>query len=138
MTLSDALARKGDERDSILDLYRKNHIGLEDLERQLRKIAAEEDGVRDRLTYLRTEEDTRKSMSSRLAGAGELLDTLRSRLKDDLTWEEKRELVELLVVDVTVDGEEKQQEKEPQVTVTYAFDGRAVTSTDTDSWRRPA
>lgn len=50
-----ALARKRDEKDSMLDLYRRQRIALPDLERQLEKIADEERQLGDRLTQMDAE-----------------------------------------------------------------------------------
>ena len=61
-------------------------------------------------------------IAARLHDAQYLLTTLRARLKADFTWEEKRDLVEKLVLGIKVDGP-------GQIIVTYAFDGSVATRT---------
>ena len=138
-----ALSRKVEEKDRVLDLYRRGRITIADLERQLEKIATEEAGLKVRLISLETTLQGQEAIARRLMEAQELLHTLRQRLKEEFTWEEKREIVEALVLNIQVDTISEEESKTPQLTVTYAFDGRAgsrcvANHTDMDSSPRRA
>ena len=120
--LASAVAHKQDERDSILDLYRHKTINLADLETQLDKITREEASLKERLAELDHQSQEEATISARLMDAQTMLEELRAQSKDDYSWEEKREIIELLVLEVVVrppeDGEHRHH-----VTVTYVFDG---------------
>ena len=110
----------------MLDLYRRGRITGADLERQLEKIAAEAAELKGRLSTLETTLQGQEAIATRLLEARHLLETLRTRLKQDFTWEEKRDLVEKLVLGIRVDSP-------GQIIVTYAFDDRVATCTSTAS-----
>ena len=133
-----ALARKRDEKDSMLDLYRRERIALPDLERQLEKIADEENQLADRLTQMDAGIDSQSAAVSQLTEARELLEALQHRMAQGFTWEQKREMVELLVNDVRVETVADGKAKKADITVTYAFDGSANNRTGMGSWRPPA
>ena len=81
------------------------------------------------------------AIATRLQEAQDVLQTLRERLKEEFTWEEKREIVEALVLEVRVDTIGEGKQKTSQITVTYAFDssminGCAATHMGMDSWQR--
>ena len=121
------------ERDAILDLYRKGRIKVADLERQLIKIDQEEAELKARLNFLDKERNSREIKSSHLSDARQLLHTIRKRIKAEFSWEEKREIVELLVREVKVDSVGEARGKEARSTVTYAFEGCTATRTGRDS-----
>ena len=138
-----ALSHKEEEKERVLDLYRRGRITIADLERQLEKIAQEEADLKARLTSLDTTLRGQAAIATRLQEAQDVLQTLRQRLKEEFTWEEKREIVEALVLEVRVETIGEGKEKTSQITVTYAFDGGmlngcATTRTDMDSLLQPA
>jgi len=120
-----ALSHKEDEKERILDLYRRGRITIADLERQLEKIAQEEAALRARLTSLETTLRGQEAIAMRLMEARDLLHNLRQRLKEEFTWEDKRELIEALVLEIRADTIGEGKEKAHNITVTYAFDGSA-------------
>ena len=122
LTAALALSHKDAEKEQILTLYRRGRITGDDLERQLDTIAAEAAELQGRLSTLDTTLQGQEAIATRLHDAQHLLGTLRARLKADFTWDEKRELVEMLVLGIRVDGP-------GQITVTYAFDDRVATCT---------
>ena len=124
--LQESLGRKGAEKDTMLDLYRRGRIAMADLDTQLDKIASEEATLRDRLLRLESPEKNHESAAARLSEATDLLGSLRDRLRDEFTWEERRELVELLVAGVVVDTVGEGSDKRSEIQVTYMFDGSAI------------
>ena len=70
---------------------------------------------------------------ARLSEASELLNSLRQTLKDEFTWQEKRELVELLVREVVVDTVGDDSARTSEISVTYMFDGSVTNRTGTGS-----
>jgi site-specific DNA recombinase len=124
-----ALSHKEAEKERMLDLYRRGRITVADLERQLEKIAAEVAELKGRLSTLETTLQGQAVIATRLTEARDLLHSLRRRLKEDFTWEEKREIVEVLVLGVLVDTIGEGTEKTANITVTYAFNGSAATRT---------
>jgi site-specific DNA recombinase len=136
-----ALSHKEDEKERILDLYRRGRITIADLERQLEKISQEEAALKARLTSLETTLRGQEAIASRLMEARDLLHNLRQRLKEEFTWEDKRELIESLVLEIRVDTIGEGKEKAQTITVTYAFDssighGCVANHTGMDSWLR--
>ena len=127
--LKDSLNRKAAERDIILDLYRRGRIGTADLDSQLDKIASEEATLKDRLLQVESQEKNQELATARLTEATDLLASLQDRLKDEFTWEEKRELVELLVAGVMVDTVGEGTAKRSEINVTYAFSGSGINRT---------
>ena len=136
--LQESLNRKAVEKDTMLDLYRRGRIAMADLDTQLDKIASEEATLRDRLLQLESQEKNHELATARLTEATDLLGSLRDRLKDEFPWEEKRELVELLVAGVVVDAVREGSDKRSEIQVTYMFDGSATTRRDMGSWPLPA
>jgi len=117
-----ALSHKDAEKEQMLDLYRCGRITVADLERQLEKIAAAAAELKGRLSTLETTLQGQEVIATRLLEARHLLETLRARLKQEFTWDEKRELVEKLVLGIRVDSP-------GQIIVTYAFEDRVATCT---------
>jgi site-specific DNA recombinase len=141
MAQAVALSHKEEEKERVLDLYRRGRITITDLERQLEKIAQEEADLKARLTSLETTLRGQVAIATRLKEAQDVLQTLRQRLKEEFTWEEKREIVEALVLEVRADTVGEGKEKTSKITVTYAFDsgmvnGCTTTRTDMDSLPR--
>jgi site-specific DNA recombinase len=132
LTTALALSHKDAEKEQMLDLYRRGRITVSDLERQLEKIAEEAAELKGRLSALETRLQGQEAIAARLLDARSLLESLRARLKAEFTWQEKRALVEALVLDIRVDHP-------LQITVTYAFDGSTTTRTNCNAaTARPA
>ena len=137
-----ALEGKKAERDRILTLYRRNIIGLADLERQMDTIAAEESLVQQRVASLMELQSNQEARQQHLETAEELLERLRQKLASPLPFEVKRQIAEALVASITIDTRQTDTAKEAQVTVTYCFDppdgGGALNRTDMGSLPRSA
>jgi uncharacterized membrane-anchored protein YhcB (DUF1043 family) len=76
---------------------------MNDLTRQFETIAQEEAALKARLAVLDTTLQGQEAIQTRLEDARDVLETLRQNLKDEFTWEEKRALVETLVLEIRVD-----------------------------------
>jgi len=116
-----ALSHKEVEKQQILDLYRRGHINMTDLTRQFDTIAQEEAALKARLAVLDTTLQGQEAIQTRLEDARDLLETLRKNLKEEFTWEEKRALVETLVLEIRVDTVGEGRAKQAKITVEYAF-----------------
>ena len=73
-----------------------------------------------------------------LEGAEALLTRLRKRLDQPLTFERKRQLVELLVGGIRIETIRDAAKRENVVTVTYRFPSAVESCTDMDSSPPPA
>ena len=87
-------------------------------------------GDRGHSHEVRERPEHRRPAAARLTEATDLLASLRDRLKDEFNWDEKRELVELLVAGVVVDTVGEGSNKRSEIQVTYAFDGSEATRRD--------
>jgi site-specific DNA recombinase len=121
-----ALSHKEVEKQQILDLYRHGHINMNDLTRQFETIAAEEAKLKARLAVLDTTLQGQAAIQTRLEDARDVLETLRQNLKDEFTWEEKRALVETLVLEIRVDTVGEGRAKQAKITVEYAFGSKRL------------
>jgi site-specific DNA recombinase len=133
-----ALLAKASERDRMLDAFRKGIIESDDLEREMAKIRAETDAVRERIAYLSGQLEAISRAAEDLRSAESFLQELRKRLAEPLSWEIRRQLVELLVSEVRVETDCSTQPKTVKIVVVYRFDGDVSNRTARDSWRRPA
>ena len=79
----------------MLAVYRRGRITLEEFDRQLDAIAAEEADARARLTKLDTTLQGQQAVATRIVEAAELLRQLRAKSRGPWTWEKQRELDEL-------------------------------------------
>jgi site-specific DNA recombinase len=123
-----ALANKGEERARVLALFRKGRIDEQSLDAQLDEIEAEEKVLRERLAAAGRIEP-RPNVEA-LPNVEVLLERLREKLDAGISWELKRELVEVLVDGITIDTVETVGKKETVVNVRYRFSS-VNTCTDT-------
>ncbi|WP_188624685.1 recombinase family protein, partial [Caldalkalibacillus thermarum] len=100
--LEKAIKAKDNEKQSILDLFRKNLITSEDVELQLNKINDEKQELLARLDRLRTEADQNQEAKKRLSSAEKILKELKERIKGDLSNKEKKEIIQTIVKDIVV------------------------------------
>lgn len=133
-----ALSAKTGERDRVLDAYRKGIIESDDLEREMGKIRAETAALEEHIAYLDGQLEASSRAAESLRSAESLLLELRERLGKPLSWEMKRQLVELLVSEIRVDTDCSTKPKKVKIVVVYRFDGDVPNRTGTDSWRPPA
>jgi site-specific DNA recombinase len=136
--LQGALYEKITERDRMFGLFRKGRIQEDALNVQMDQIDREEAALKARIDDLSTQLRGTEAGAARLGSAGALLAKLRARLDEPISWELKRQLVEVLVGGVRVDTFQENGKRCAAVTVTYRLASTVDTCTDRGSWRRPA
>ena len=135
-SLEIALETKAAERARVVGLFRKGRIDETALDSQLDEIETEERSLRDRINAAKRFEPAKELAA--LATVETLLKALRSKLDQGVTWELKRQLVEVLVDGITIDTVESAGKRESVINVRYKFVSSVDTCTDTDSSQRPA
>jgi len=133
--ISKALKQKEAEKHSILDLFRKNFINSIDVEQQLKKIADEAMQLNSRFMELSQNIKAEVVMEDKFAGIIELLNQLRLRIHDDLPWEEKRDIVKMLVQRVVVNTINSGTKPSAAVSIEYTF-SQVINHTDKGSYLR--
>jgi site-specific DNA recombinase len=136
--LEDNLAGKITERDRILGLFRKGRISETDLDKQLDLIGQEEAAIRANMEDLAATLRGVGDETAQLQSTQALLEKLRSRLEQGVSWEVKRQLVEALVSGIRVDTSQEDGKKFASVVVTYRFASSIDTCTGRDSSPPPA
>ena len=127
--LQRLLEGKGTERNKIVGLYRKGLLNDAELAQQLEEIDNEAAGLTTQIDELERRLDGVDSRQV-LENAEGLLTRLRKRLDEGLTWERKRQLLELLVGGIQIETLRDGPKPENVVNVTYRF--TSVTGTCTD------
>ncbi|WP_422392900.1 recombinase family protein [Neomoorella thermoacetica] len=119
-----AAQEKDNEKDSILDLYRKKIIGSLDVERQLQKIAQEKAALQQRAKDIDRQIEAEDSLAHQFRTAEELLADLRAKLQGDPSFEVRREIVKSLVREIIIDTKPGDNGR-PQalIFVRYSFSG---------------
>ena len=132
---------KETEKQNILDLYRRQFITAKDVELQLEKINNERLTLDQRLEALKEDHLSTKKIADHMHSAGQLLVSLKEKLKDgEPTYEVKREIIKSLVKEVlikTKKPEDDLHQLQATVAITYSFSKDAL-HTDKDSLRRSA
>ncbi len=126
--IAQLLSEKREERNRVLALYRRGRIDEASLETQLSEIKAEEDALeRQRIESLQAKEQA-GSVQVFIHSADDLLQRLRARLEQGISWDLKRELVETLVDGIEI---ETLENREAVVNVRYRFATVSLNCTDT-------
>jgi len=123
--MEKAVNDKQQERERMLDLYRRRLISFADLEKQLAKTAGEEAYFKTRLDRLTTGATDQDKMDNRLHSAEKVLLQLHKVLKEPIPWEVKRQVIELLVWGIKVNTITKGSKREAEASITFAFDKNA-------------
>ncbi|MCY9762708.1 recombinase family protein [Paenibacillus alvei] len=97
-----SLMTKDNEKQNILELYRKNLITSSDVEIQLLKIAGEKKELENRAKDLTDLIERNALKEKQTNDIDSILSDLRKILKNDLTYEAKRAIVKLLVKKIVV------------------------------------
>jgi hypothetical protein len=134
--LQKSLKSKGDERTRVLALFRRGRINDAELDAQLDAISVEEESLQRSLAELDGYAQAAAQSSEFVNTAGALLAQLRRRLDQGVSWEMKRELIDILVGQIRVEGAHKTEKERPVVRITYRFSATTDTCTDTGSSRR--
>ena len=119
--LQDVVAKKEEERNTILGLFRRGRIDEKALDRQMDEIEQERGALAERLEELEQASNQRGRASAQLSDAGALLRRLCDQISADLSWEMKRKLIETLVESVDATTVELDGRKDVSVAVTYRF-----------------
>jgi len=119
--LQALLEAKADERNKVVGLYRKGLLNDAELDQQLAEIDKEAGGLSSQIEELERKLGSIDSNRPVLENTQALLTRLRERLDQPLTWERKRQLVELLVAGIRIETIRSGPKSENAVTVTYRF-----------------
>jgi DNA-binding XRE family transcriptional regulator len=119
--LEGLLEQKATERNRVLGLYRRGRLTDTDLDMQMDEIGREQSALESQTAELRNKIAGADSVGATISSAQSLLERLRKRLDQPISWEVKRRLIELLVAGVRVDTVECCGVKQTEVTVTYRF-----------------
>ncbi len=98
----NAIKIKEVEKQSILDLYRKNIIESNDVELQLQKIAQEKASLDQRIRDLEKQIKDEEGLAHQFNSAEEMLKDLKSKLDSNPTFEVRREIVKALVKEIII------------------------------------
>ncbi|MBP2657254.1 MAG: Resolvase protein [Firmicutes bacterium] len=121
--LTQAIGTKDAEKQSILDLFRKNLINYSDVAIQLQKITDEKAVLEKQLDTLQDELENKEISSSNLENAKAFLIEQNEKIKNgEPSYEEKREIIKTLVDKIVVDTEmNKKNKPTAKLTVHYIF-----------------
>lgn len=136
--LRGLLAAKGGERNKVVGLYRKGLLNDAELAQQLEEIDKENAGLTAQIQELEVKQSGMEASAASLESAQALLTRLCDRLDQPLTFERKRQLVELLVGGIRIETIRTAEKRENIVTVTYRFPSAVETRTDMGSSPPPA
>ena len=133
-TLQAALKNCASQRDRMLDLYQREVITRNELETRLDGIAEHKKEVEERLQAL----DPEPLAEVDDLPTEDLLAEIRKRLDEGLNDEQRQEIAQLLVRQITINTEFLETGKRATAMVEYKFPRVVSTCTDRDSWRPPA
>ncbi|MCW5982726.1 MAG: recombinase family protein [Bryobacteraceae bacterium] len=119
--LEGLLAQKETERSRVVGLYRRGRLTDAELDAQMDEIGKEEAALEAQIAELRGKIAGADSIGATISSAQALLEKLRKRLDEPVSWELKRRLIEVLVAGVHVDTVEECGVKQTRTTVTYRF-----------------
>ncbi|WP_291563616.1 MULTISPECIES: recombinase family protein [unclassified Clostridium] len=134
--LNKSLNDKKNEKNNILTLFRKSLITEDELGVQLKDIRKEEEKIsnlieafNNRFNEVKHKDELISSMSNKLKSYAERL--------IDLSFEDKHDLIRLLVKGIEVETIVENGERLPKTRVVYNLI-KLETFTDMDSWQKPA
>ncbi|AIF51856.1 recombinase family protein [Pelosinus sp. UFO1] len=134
LLITSSLSQKDTEKQSILDLYRKQLITSKDVEDQLSKIAIERSALEYRQKELKNALLTTNDEDYRKKDALMLLGDLKEKLTGQITYETKRNIIKQLVREVVVCTTHSDNRDAPEVKVHIKFVfPQIVPCTDKDS-----
>jgi site-specific DNA recombinase len=136
--LRGLLDKKAEERSKVVNLYRRDRLNETELDEQMGQIDQESGALAAQIQELEAKLCGQDSTARDVEGVEGLLKRLRQRLDQPLSFERKRQLVELLVGGIRIDTVRNGERRENVVTVTYCFPSAVESCTDTDSSRPPA
>src|SRR5664280_490200 len=119
--LEGLLEQKATERSRVVGLYRRGRVTDADLDAQMDEIAKEQAALEAQIAELGGRMAGADSIAGNMSSAQALLASLRKRLDQPISWEQKRRLIEVLVAGVRVETVETCGVKQAEITVTYRF-----------------
>lgn len=119
--LQELIADKANERNRVLGLFRRGRLNEKALDEQMDEIGKEETALERQLEELRGKVTRADSIVGSVKSAESLLAKLRKRLDEPVSWELRRQLVEILVAGIQVETLESYGVKQARVTVSYRF-----------------
>jgi site-specific DNA recombinase len=119
--LEALLAEKAEERTRVVSLFRRGRIDEHALDDQMAEIGAEEASLREQIEQLRPQGMDAEAIRTTIISAEALLSELRTRLDRPVSWELKRELIEILVASIRVETIDDHGIDQTRITVTYRF-----------------
>ncbi|WP_281246867.1 recombinase family protein [Pelosinus propionicus] len=119
--IKSSLSQKDTEKQSILDLYRKQLITAKDVEEQLSKIINECAALEDRQKELKNVLLATNEEVNRKKDAIMLLNDLKDKISGEVTFETKRDIVKQLVREVIVSTEHIEGKDKPEVNIHVKF-----------------
>jgi transcriptional regulator with XRE-family HTH domain len=115
------LAEKTEERARVVGLFRRGRIDELALDEQMAEIGSEESVLKTQVEQLRARSTGADSIRKTIGSAETLLKELRSRFDEPVSWEIKRELIEILVASIRVENVECDGVERSKITVMYRF-----------------
>lgn len=141
LLIQSSIAQKENEKESILDLYRKQLISSADVEKQLAKINDEKKTLEERLKIINHIVDEANQQVSTQQDAIKMLAKFKEKISnpENITFEFKRHIIKQLVRRVIVNTEftEGRDFAEVKIAAEFYFT-RVDVDTDRDLMRRPA
>jgi site-specific DNA recombinase len=119
--LQGLLAQKATERSRVVGLYRRGRLTDAELDAQMDEIGNEETALEAQIAELVGKIAGAESIGTNISSANALLANLRKRLDEPVSWERKRQLIEVLVAGVRVETVEESGVTQIRTTVTYRF-----------------
>ena len=132
--IASSLSQKDSEKQSILDLYRKQLITNKDVEDQLSKINNESTMLETKQKELKNALNATTDEVNSKKDVIMILDDLKQKISGEVTWEIKRDIIKQLVRQVIVHTLHSEDRDGPEVKVSVKFVFlRDVPCTDKDS-----
>ena len=119
--LEGLLAQKAHERTRVVELYRRGRINEAVVDEQMGEIGREEGALELQIDELRVGVTSIESVRTTVGSAETLLMKLRQRLEGPVSWQCKRELIEVLIAGVCVDTIDDDGVRQNKITVSYRF-----------------
>jgi len=120
--VKNALQEKEKEKDSILELFRRKIISINDVERQMQKITKEANELNLRFEELKEQAEVQTKSEEECNSAEELLQGLQSKISGEVSFKDRREvvltLIDKIVVDTFID---ERNHKKAKIALHYNF-----------------
>ena len=119
--LEGLLAQKAAERSRVVSLFRRGRLTDAQLDAEMDEIGKEETALEAQAADLRGKLGHAGSIAATVRSAETLLAELRKRLDEPVSWELKRNLIEVLVSGIRVETVDGGEGKQAKTTVIYRF-----------------